>query len=265
MSCELDINDIIGELGKSSLSSVSGLPSDQVAGVLAAIANTVGQDSTEINNGLGTYGLTADDLELTGIIKCGFSLDDELATALADSSLFTGKNGVNNVTDLTGSPPEDCETAAARINRERAAALQQKIMNEAIAAKMKELGLQGGLTGDETDQELASLSGKVSKFSIDTVLAGVDTAMNALGVLAAVGALIVVVKNADIAGKLSGFGSAATSEPEQETDTIDESDTNENVDAIVGSSRVPSAAANPDGSAPSNLQSAANEFRGKYI
>jgi hypothetical protein len=123
-------------------------------------------------------------------------------------------------------------------------------MNNVIAKKMTDLVNMGVLTGDETDQEIANLAGQVSKFSVFDVLANtldklgdiVSAAMDALGALAAAAALIAVIKNADILGKLKGFGAAIASLPNLAFDTVDTADVDAGVDDIIGSARIPSIA-----------------------
>jgi len=249
MSCILDIDDIVEEMLIGPVTPIAGLPEIQVAGVLTAVRKTVDQPSTTISNkGLGAYGLSIADLQLTGIVKCGVDPEQLIEDILADPSVFTGKDNVTEVADLIGSPEEACESVADRLAREQAAALQQKLMNAAIIANMDSLKLQG-VTG-ETDQETATLAGQSSKFSPFEIIANIagtigdiaGAAMDAIGILAAAAALIAVVKNADILGKLKGFGKQVASLPELATDTLTSAlgSVNGGLDSIIGSTRIPS-------------------------
>ena len=272
MSCELDIDDIVAEMAKlGNIKPVWGLPTDQVAGVLAAVVTTVDQDSYVVSTskGLGSYGLSLADLQLTGVVKCGFDFDEDILVALSDPSIFTGKNSVNNVIDLTGPGPADCESVIADLKRKEAAGLQQQLMNEVIIANMNSLAAQGYVTGDQSDQELASLAGQSAKFAPFEVIGNIlgtvgdvlSYAADALGALAALGALIALIKNADILGNLKGFGAQLASIPELLTNTINMADTDAGADSIVGSSRIASIAS----STGDVIAGAAGEYLGNYI
>ena len=80
MSCEIDIKDIVNEMAlPGTIVPVQGLPANQVAGVLAAVKTTVDQDCDVISDkGLGCYGLSLSDLQVTGVIKCGFAYSADI-------------------------------------------------------------------------------------------------------------------------------------------------------------------------------------------
>lgn len=272
MSCELDIDDIVVEMAKQgNITVIAELPVEQVAGVLTAVVKTVDQASDVISTakGLGSYGLSLGNLQLTGVVKCGFDFDQDIITALSDASIFTGKHGVHTVEDLTGPSPTSCETTADKIARERAEGLQQSLMVEVITSGMNDLQMQGGYAADSTDQERASLAGQSSKFSPFEILGNIagtigdvlGAAMDSLGALAAVAALIAVIKNADILGKLKGFGAKIASIPELLTDTVDMADTDADADSIVGSSRI----ASINGGDVNTVPDTGNKYSGKYI
>ena len=250
MSCLLDIPDLVDEMLIGPIDPIAGLPAIQVGGVLAAVRKTVDQDSTAITDkGLGAYGLSIADLQVTGIVKCGVDPAQLIEDILADPSVFTGKDNITSSDDLTGPEELPCDTIAAKLARDRAKALQQQLMAAAIAAKMANLRLQG--VEGETDQEIATLAGQSSKFSPFDIIANIaglagdilGAAIDALGLIAAAGALIAAVKNVDILGKLKGFGAKIASLPELATDTLASamSAVNSGVDSIIGSSKIPSA------------------------
>lgn len=261
MSCALDINDIVDEMKKGPV-TIAGLPDIQASGVLTAVMKTVDQDVDAIGDkGLGAYGLSIADLQLTGIVKCGIDPTEVITEALADPSVFTGKYGVESVNDLLPrAATSPCSEAAALAERQRKAALQQRLMNDKINANMASLQAQG--VEGTTDQETATLAGQSAKFSPFDIIANLadkagdllGSAIDALGVLAAAAALIAAVKNADILGKLKGFGASIASLPDLATNTLSDalSSVNDGVDSIVGSSRIPSAAAEDTATAASS-------------
>lgn len=238
MSCELDTADLANEWTvPGTITAVPNLSSDQTVGVLAALSKSTNQAADVITEkGLGRYGLQLRDLQLTGIVKRCIRSDDDTITILNDASVFTGKDAVSNVNDLLGNE-----------------GLQQRIMIETITANMNTLTQEGVITGDESDEDTAAISGVAGKYTTEEVKSNflsdlkdkfdgfLDPLMDGLGQLAALGALIAVVKNADILGKIKGIGEAVVSLPELASDTLDTLSLNLGVDGIIGSTKIPSA------------------------
>ena len=260
---------------QGNVTGFGGLTPVQVTGVLTAIIKTVNQPSNVVtaDKGVGSYGLSLADLQLTGVVKCGFDFDQDLLVVLADPSVFTGKHAVNKIEDLLGPTPTDCESVLARIERERAERLQQELMNEVMASNINSLTATGNLASDADASEVAALAAQSTKFSpfellgnaLGTIGDVLGFAIDSLGALAALGALIAVVKNADILGKLKGFGADTASVPEQSTDTIDTADTDAGADSIVGSSRIASLAGKAGTAVAGAATNAAEKYIGKYI
>jgi len=259
MPCVIDITDIVDEQAIGSIVGVAGLSVDQTSGILAGLSRAMDQDAGVVSiKGLGRYGLFLSDLQVAGVIKnciaatvnsamvpseydpvtglpCLVSTTEYLAM-LSDPSVFTGKDGVNKVADLLGN--------------ER---IQQEIINTVITKKMVEMVTIGIITGNETDEELSFLAGLAAKFGLADIsakLSGVfdgvgnvlGVAMDSLGAIAALGALVATIKGMDILGKIKGFAGLSISEPEQAVDTIDQESTHAGADSIVGSSKIQSAA-----------------------
>ena len=86
-----------------------------------------------------------------------------------------------------------------------------------------------------------------------------------MGALAAAGALIALIKNADILGKLKGFGAQIASIPELLTNTISMADTDAGADSIVGSSKIASIASSAGDTLLDAGKGLASEYIGKYI
>jgi len=179
-------------------------------------------------------------LQALGVIKKGFALDND---ALQCSAIFTGKHNINTIDGLLQSE-----------------SLQQQLMHDITSKTIAELKAQGVVTGNESTQELAAIAGMATKYStanIKDFLLGLLTgpraalklAMDALGKLAAIGALITAVKNSDVLGKLKGFGAKLTSIPTLAKNTIDTAETDAGVDQILGD--IPSSDA-PEDAGPVN-------------
>jgi hypothetical protein len=99
-------------------STVGPLSTTQIQGLLSSTASAVNQNATEVTNekGLGTYGLTADQLQQAGLIKPGtaelINQDPEnLVSTLSSPTVWTGKGGA---TDLDAVLSNDTLQAAVQ-------------------------------------------------------------------------------------------------------------------------------------------------------
>ena len=91
--------------------SIGPLNSNQVQGLLAQVANFVGQPADVMTNdiGVGQYGLNCQQLEMSGYVKPGtyrqFIFDPSPMTdVLGAPGIWTGKTGINSVTDFLNNP-----------------------------------------------------------------------------------------------------------------------------------------------------------------
>lgn len=90
--------------------AIGPLSSTQVQGLLAQVANFIDQPADVMTNetGVGQYGLNCQQLEQAGYVKPGtyqqFIFDPSpLIDVLSAPSIFTGKNGINSVTEFLNS------------------------------------------------------------------------------------------------------------------------------------------------------------------
>lgn len=85
-------------------STVGPLSTTQIQGLLSSTASAVNQNATEVTNvkGLGTYGLTADQLQQAGLIKPGTAelINQDPANLVSTLSSPTVWTGVGGATDL---------------------------------------------------------------------------------------------------------------------------------------------------------------------
>lgn len=239
MSCVLEVNDLANVWTDAGIiAPVTNLSLDQTVGILAALEKNVNQASTAITDlkGLGTYGLLLRDLQQTGVVKKGIAATGTLETILSDTSIYTGKYGVNTIDNLLGNK-----------------GLQLDLITEVMNKNLETLRFQGTLTGNETDEVTAAVAGTAAKYSIDEIKTNLvtdtlgnitgflDDNMDILAKLAAFGAVLAIIKNADILGKIKGIAGAVVSLPELATDTIDDLDLRGEYDKFVGSKKIPSA------------------------
>lgn len=92
-------------------SVVGPLSTTQVQGLLSSTASAVNQPATEITNekGLGTYGLTADQLQQAGLIKPGTAElinqnPANLVSVLSSPTVWTGKGGADSLDSVLANP-----------------------------------------------------------------------------------------------------------------------------------------------------------------
>ena len=92
-------------------SAVGPLSITQVQGLLSSTAATVNQRATEVTNenGLGTYGLTADQLQQAGLIKPGTAElinqnPANLVSILSSPTVWTGRGGATDLDAVLANP-----------------------------------------------------------------------------------------------------------------------------------------------------------------
>ena len=92
-------------------STVGPLSTTQIQGLLSSTASAVNQPATEITNqkGLGTYGLTPDQLQQAGLIKPGTAelINQDTANTvsiLSSPTVWTGKGGAENLDSVLTNP-----------------------------------------------------------------------------------------------------------------------------------------------------------------
>ena len=92
-------------------SAVGPLSTTQIQGLLSSTASAVNQAAAEITNekGLGTYGLTADQLQQAGLIKPGTAelINQDpanLVSTLSSPTVWTGLGGADNLDSVLANP-----------------------------------------------------------------------------------------------------------------------------------------------------------------
>ena len=118
-----------------STGGISNLSPNQVTGSLAQLSNLVNQPAGIVSNtsGLGNFGLSATQLETAGYIKPGTASkflsagQNTLTGVLASPTVWTGKDGINQVENLLNNPSAQ-------------SGIQQGLMSKGIT-QLTELGL----------------------------------------------------------------------------------------------------------------------------
>ena len=230
---QVTISDIFAEEQKPGLvlpvaAGESVLTSEQTIAVLATIAKDVNQAPDEVSEkGVGTYGLSKENLESTGVIKPGIGLSNDpldLPVILDDPSVFTGNHGVTALIDLFLDEP-----------------LQRELTQTATNNAMIELSQLGAINPVQSPEEIAEVAALSTQFNVDEIASmkldpdSLDPAL--LLSMLSMGILAVNAIKA-LAQKLS----KKPKTPAASTGTVKTPDIDKEVDKLIGSKRIPSEA-----------------------
>ena len=184
----ISVSDFVNT--KINAQSIGTIASTQVQGLVAQTAASVNQAATAITNvkGLGQFGLNADQLQLSGLIKPGLADQINLNPAkfteiLSSPTSWTGKLGVTNINSLLDS---------SRLQT----TVQQGLMN----ANFDQLKQIGTITGLESAAQLGPLLNVATKFGSGTATAWLSSATGVSGITSAITSGI----GGNISGLLSG-------------------------------------------------------------
>jgi hypothetical protein len=171
-----------------AIRSIGSLNPAQVTSMLASTALAVGQTAGQISNGkgVGVFGFSSVQLEQVGLIKPGTiakfgAVAPNLTSFLASPTIWTGKNGVNNLSGLLNNPNLQ--------NR-----LQQDLMQQGLT-QLRKTGIVKGL---ESVPQLAGLINSTVQFGPAAVTNWVKGQANA----AVVNQISKVFKNSQFASIL---------------------------------------------------------------
>jgi hypothetical protein len=184
----ISVSDFVNT--KINAQNIGTIVSTQVQGLVAQTAASVNQAASAITNvkGLGQFGLNADQLQLSGLIKPGLADQINLNPSkfteiLTSPTSWTGKLGVTNVNSLLDS---------SRLQ----STIQQGLMN----ANFDQLKQLGTITGLESSAQLGPLLNVATKFGSGTATAWLSSATGVSGISSAITSGI----GGNISGLLSG-------------------------------------------------------------
>ena len=140
-----------------SSQTVGSVSTAQIQGLVATTAAVVDQSSNVITatNGLGTYGLTADQLQLAGLIKPGIAdqVKQDPANAVSILSSPTSWTGKQGATDI--------QTILDDVNLQTAT--QQNLMSNSY----EQLKQNGTLNGNESAEAVGPLVNAATKYGVE--------------------------------------------------------------------------------------------------
>lgn len=195
VSNAITVSDFVNT--KISSQNIGTIASSQIQGLVAQTAASVNQAAGAITNakGLGQFGLNADQLQLSGLIKPGLADQINLNPAkfteiLSSPTSWTGKLGavnLNSVLDNSG--------------------LQTRVQQGLMNANFDQLKQLGTITGSESAAQLGPLLNVATKFGSGTASAWLSSATGVSEITSAITSGI----GSNISGLLSGGASSAVS------------------------------------------------------
>lgn len=150
----IELNDIASQNPGEPVGTLDG---EQVRGLLAQKAKTVGQQLTDVSNekGVGKYGISLQQLERAGYVKPGtsslLSTGLGLSEILNNPSAWTGKDNIENLTSFTTN-----------------AAIQQTAQQEVLRQAYTSLQAQGLIPQNILPQDLGAILNTASTFNTET-------------------------------------------------------------------------------------------------
>jgi hypothetical protein len=156
-------SDFLGTLSLDGvdLIGLGNLDTTQIGGLLAQAQKDIGQafDQFSLEKGIGAFGFSPAQLESTGFLKPGTvqnflsSAGADIENVLKSASVWTGKAGIDNLTNLLGD-----------------AGLQALTQNEIMIGALDGLKAAGIVTGKESSTVLGSLVQTATKYGVDTAV-----------------------------------------------------------------------------------------------
>lgn len=186
----IGVSDFVGTT--VSQQGIGSINPAQIQGLIAQTSTSVGQAASAITNtkGLGKFGLNADQLQLSGLIKPGLAeqinLDPSKFTSILSSpTSWTGKSGATDLTSVLG-------------NERLQTTVQQGLMN----VNFDQLKQVGAISGTEAASQLGPLLNNATKFGLGNATEWLKTAPS-------LGSLGSLVSGSGIGGLLAGGAGGA--------------------------------------------------------
>jgi hypothetical protein len=177
---------------RTAAQTIGSIGSTQIQGLVAQTAASVNQATDAITNvkGLGQFGLNADQLQLSGLIKPGLAdqinLDPSKFTSILSSpTSWTGKLGATDISSVLGS-----------------SSLQTTVQQGLMSVNFDQLKQLGAITGLESATQLGPLINVATKFGAGTATEWLSSATGASGIASAITSGL----GGNISGLISGNG-----------------------------------------------------------
>jgi hypothetical protein len=150
-----------GSVSPEEFGTMLAQKSKTVASKMGVDVNTA-LSTVSATNGIGKYGISASNLESSGFLKPGtvdryLSDPGQLETVLSSSSVWTGKSGVNSLSNVLGND-----------------ALQTDMQSEIYSTAFNGLKSAGTISGLESSDVVGSLTNVAADFGVDNTTAWLD-------------------------------------------------------------------------------------------
>ena len=239
---------------KTIAQTIGTVTSPQVQGLVATVAASVKQSSNVITNikGLGTYGLTADQLQTAGLIKPGIAdqvrQDPANAVSILSSPIsWTGKQGATDINAILND-----------------AGLQTSTQQDLMTNSFNQLKQVGTINGTEAASTVGPLVNAATVYGV----ANATSWLNNNAPAAIVGGVSGLIASSGFGGafgtinqSLSGGGTALSSgtvAAKGYTNTVDRANVNRAMKAIIGNPKIPTPYFQSAGTSTSNPAAATN-------
>ena len=191
---------------RTTAQSIGAIGSTQIQGLVAQTAASVNQATDVITNtkGLGQFGLSADQLQMAGLIKPGLAdqinLDPSKFTSILSSpTSWTGKLGATDITSVLSS-----------------SSLQTSVQQGLMSTNFDQLKQLGAITGLESATQLGPLVNVATKFGVGPATEWLSSATGASGITSAItsglgGNISGLISGGGIGGALTGGASSLLS------------------------------------------------------
>ena len=177
---------------RTTSQALGAIGSTQIQGLVAQTAASVNQATDVITNakGLGQFGFSADQLQLSGLIKPGLAdqinLDPSKFTSILSSpTSWTGKLGATDITSVLSS-----------------SSLQTSIQQGLMGTNFNQLKQLGTITGLESATQLGPVLNVATKFGSGTATEWLSSATGSTGITSALTSGL----GSNISGLISGGG-----------------------------------------------------------
>lgn len=155
----ISVSDFVNT--KISAQSIGSIASNQIQGLVAQTAASVNQAATAITNikGLGKFGLDANQLQLSGLIKPGIAdqikqAPEKFKEILSSPTSWTGKLGAVNLDSVLNN-----------------SALQTRVQQGLMNTNFDQLKQLGTINGTEIASQLGPLLNNATKFGAENATA----------------------------------------------------------------------------------------------
>jgi hypothetical protein len=219
-------DDVLNEIVKGKLFlDIDLLSSEQVAAILASTEKSVQQDADEITvNGIGTYGISIEQMQQLGIVKPHIDSTGDPATILSDASVFTGRESITSIDNITSNTR-----------------LQNRLLQKSMQLTIDKIVRYG--TEINSVDEATILVGAATKYNTSDILGWIKTTDAEINTVAKNAHYAVAMINSKVTDEAKALQAALTGAivktPTSDAGSIDDSDAVTEYNALIAGTGIP--------------------------